>query len=764
VLPKIWHPWPRVLLGVGVAASAAAVLLGWAAWILYQRLPDIQALLDYRPKQSLRVFTTDGVEIAQFGAERRQLVRIGQIPATMQAALLAIEDKRFRQHMGIDPKGMLRALLTNTISGERGQGASTITQQVARNFYLSARKTYARKINEVLLALKIEQHLSKDQILELYMNQIYLGNRSFGFEAAAQTYFGKSLLGLSIAECAMLAGVPQNPAYANPIADFERAQKRQQLVLKSMYSLGAISSDQLQSARSEVLQIKTPLDTELHAEHVAEMVRASLYAQFGEAAYQQGLIVTTHVRASDQKAATQALRKGLMGLERRQAYLGPEGQENFPDNWQSNGASALELLDGYTDDADLRVAVVSRASPQRVTATLASGQVVHISGEGLKQAASAVAPGASASVRIVRGTVVRVAQDLADPTLWAIRQWPQAQGALVSLEPGSGKMRALVGGFDFSRNAFNYATSAWRQPGSSFKPFMYSAALEQGVMPSSIINDAPLTLPALHGAQAVWEPQNFDGSFDGPISMRQALAKSKNTASIRLLQSVGTEPAKLWVRRFGFMPDKHPSNLSLALGSGSTTPMQLVSAYAVLASGGHRINAQLIQRIKNPQGEVLFEAQAQSMSESTRAIPARNAFITSSLLQEVARTGTSVRAQNALKRPDLYGKNGTTSDAFDAWFAGFHTSLSAVVWIGYDTPRSLGPRETGSALALSIWSDYMQHALKGVPASELTPPQDVLKVDGDWLYSEWALGGQRNQIGFAGVADAPPSPAPGPGL
>jgi penicillin-binding protein 1A len=745
----------RLLRLTAIAASTLIALFFWAAWMLYQRLPDIQALQDYRPKQSLRVWTTDGVEIAQFGAERRQLVRIAHIPTTMQDALLAIEDKRFRQHMGIDPKGMLRALLTNTLSGDRGQGASTITQQVARNFYLTTRKTYTRKLNEILLALKIEQHLSKDQILELYMNQIYLGNRSFGFEAAAQTYFGKSISSLSLAECAMLAGVPQNPAYANPIADFERAQKRQQLVLKSMHSVGTITEAQLQSAGSEVLQIRAPLDTELHAEHLAEMVRASLYAQFGESAYQQGLSVITNVRASDQKAATQAVRKGLMGLERRQIYRGPENQVELPDGWQANEAMLLELLEGYTDDTDLRVAVVSTASPQSVTATLASGQVVHITGEGLKQAASALSVQASAAVRIGRGAVIRLAQDLVDPKLWAIRQWPQAEGALVALEPGSGKIRALVGGFDFSRSTFNHTTSAWRQPGSSFNPFVYSAALELGAMPSSTINDAPLTLPGLDGSKAVWEPQNFDGNFDGPITVRQALSRSKNTASIQLLQLVGIEPAKLWLRRFGFMSDKHPSNLTLALGSGSTTPMQLASAYAVLANGGYRVNPQLIERIKNAQGEVLFEAQAQAVSESNRAIPARNAFITSSLLQEVMRTGTAARAQAALKRTDLYGKTGTTNGALDAWFAGFHPSLSAVVWVGYDTPRSLGPRENGSALALPIWTDYMQHALKSIPAGELTAPKDVLKVDNDWLYSEWALGGQRSQIGFAEIADAP---------
>jgi penicillin-binding protein 1A len=551
--------------------------------------------------------------------------------------------------------------------------------------------------------------------------------------------------------------VPQNPAYANPIADFERAQKRQQLVLKSMHTVGTITEAQLQSAGSEVLQIRAPLDTELHAEHLAEMVRASLYAQFGESAYQQGLSVITHVRASDQKAATQAVRKGLMGLERRQIYRGPENQVELPDSWQANEAMLLELLEGYTDDADLRVAVVSTASPQSVTATLASGQVVHITGEGLKQAASALSVQASAAVRIGRGAVIRLAQDLADPKLWAIRQWPQAEGALVALEPGSGKIRALVGGFDFSRNTFNHTTSAWRQPGSSFNPFVYSAALELGVMPSSTINDAPLTLPGLDGSKAVWEPQNFDGNFDGPISIRQALAKSKNIASIQLLQLVGLEPAKLWVRRFGFMSDKHPSNLTLALGSGSTTPMQLASAYAVLANGGYRVNPQLIERIKNAQGEVLFEAQAQAVSESTRAIPARNAFITSSLLQEVMRTGTAARAQTALKRTDLYGKTGTTNGPLDAWFAGFHPSLSAVVWVGYDTPRSLGPRETGGALALPIWTDYMQHTLKGVPVSELSAPKDVLKVDNDWLYSEWALGGQRNQIGFTEITDTPPA-------
>ncbi|MEY4564306.1 MAG: hypothetical protein RLZZ618_3583 [Pseudomonadota bacterium] len=745
----------RVLLGIATAGATGVLLVAIAGALLYQRQPDLSELIDYRPKQPLRVFTSDGVEIGVFGTERRYLMPISRTPKLMQDAVLAIEDKRFRDHVGVDIKGVLRAAVANFVSDRRGQGGSTITQQVARNFYLSARRTYMRKINEMLLAIKIERRLSKDQVLELYMNQIYLGHRAYGFEAAAQAYFGKTLADLSVAECAMLAGLPQNPNYANPVVSPEKARRRQLLVLTSMQQAGVITAAQADAARAEPLQIRRDADTPVHAEYVAEMVRQIVFAQYGESTYTSGMKVTTTLRSTDQQAAVKALRKGVLDYERRQPYRGPEEHEDLPEGMAATDAAAAQVLAEYADDAELRLAVVIEASPREVVATLASGEVVRISGEGLKQALPALAPRAQAPARLRRGSVIRVAQDLPDAHSWAIRHWPDVQGALVAMTPHTGEVRALVGGFDFGRNQFNHAFNAWRQPGSAFKPFLYSAALEHGVMPSTLINDAPLVFaPTLDSPY--WDPRNSDGTFDGPLSLRQALARSKNLVSIRLVQMMGTPAARDWTARFGFDPQQQPDNLTLALGAGSTTPWQLASAYAVLANGGFSVKPLLIERITDARDQPLFEGTPQPLTELTRAVPARNAFIVNDLLQEVTRSGTAAKAQAQLRRGDLYGKTGTTNDAVDAWFAGFQPSVVAVVWIGYDTPRSLGARESGGGLALPIWIDFMRQALLPVPSPlpNPAPPLDVVKVDGDWRYREWAFGGQRTHVGFDEATDA----------
>ena len=759
----------RVLLGLVLLGLSGLVTIGIAAVLLYQRQPDLAELVDYRPKQPLRVFTSDGVEIGQFGTERRYLMPIADTPKMMQDAVLAIEDKRFRDHVGVDVKGVLRAAWANLLTHRRGQGGSTITQQVARNFYLSSRRSYVRKINEMLLAIKIERQLSKDQVLELYMNQIFLGHRSYGFEAASQAYFGKTLADLSVAECAMLAGLPQNPVYANPVVNFERARQRQLVVLDSMRRAGVISEEQLRIARAEQLQIRRDVDVPVHAEHVAEMVRQIVFAQYGEATYTEGLKVTTSLRSSEQQAAYRALRKGVLDYERRQAYRGPEDEEELPRGLAPSDPAAAHLLAEYQDDEDLRVALVHEAGPAEVVATLASGEVVRITGEGLKQAQPALAPRAKPPLQLRRGSVIRVAQDLGTPGQWAIRQWPEVQGALVAMTPHSGHVRALVGGFDFGRNQFNHASSAWRQPGSSFKPFLYSAALEQGVMPSTLINDAPLMLPPTLDSPA-WDPRNADGHFDGPLSLRQALARSKNLVSIRLVQMMGPGFAREWSGRFGFDPLQQPDNLTLALGAGGTNPLQLAGAYSVLANGGHRVDPLLIERITDAKGRLLFEAMPAPTGEQTRSVPARNVFIVNSLLQEVTRNGTAAKAQASLRRGDLYGKTGTTNDAVDAWFAGFQPSVAAVVWLGYDTPRSLGARESGGGLALPVWIDFMRHALQRVPVPlpDPPPPEGVVSVEGDWRYREWAEGGHRSHIGFDDATDAlgpPPSgsaPLPAP--
>ena len=744
------HPrrrlWRGVLVGtlgtamVGIALGVAAV-----AWYGPQ-LPSLAPVTTYQPRQPLQVFTADGVEIAQFGTERRQFVAIDKIPLRMQQAVLAVEDARFYEHRGIDLKGLARAVAAQFSGGLR-QGASTITQQVARTFFLSQRFTPERKIKEALLALEIERQLSKPQILELYMNQIYLGQRSYGFAAAADAYFGKPLAALSIAEAAMLAGLPQNPHYANPLTNLERATQRQRIVLARMVATGAISPEQQATARAEVLKLRTPSTQTLHAEHVAEMARRLVVERFGTDAYSQGLRVVTSLRAADQQAAWAAVRKAILAYDARQAWRGPEGQEALPaDDSADLEAAAAQALKDYRDDEDLRVAIVLQADAKQIVAQLASGERVTLRGDGLRVAQPGLAARAPAALAVRRGAVLRVVQARvrgaapAATSPWAVVQWPEVQAGLVSLDAVSGQVRALVGGFDFTRQPFNHVTQARRQPGSSFKPFLYSAALEQGVMPATLVNDAPYTSPD------GWQPQNSDGEFDGPITLRQALARSKNLVSIRVLQQVGLGEARAWAQRFGFAPAALPANLTLALGAGSSTPMQLAQAYGVLANGGWPVTPVLIQRITDAKGAVVFEAPAvPPRDEAQRVVPARNVFITNSLLNDVTRYGTAARAQGQLGRDDLYGKTGTTNDAVDAWFAGFQAGptggLVAVVWLGHDDPQSLGSRESGGGLALPVWIDYMAQALKGVPvAPRPEPPDGVVWRDDDWVYSQWADG------------------------
>ena len=774
-LPR-WARRPALALLV-LLAFTLVLLLGAAAWYSPQ-LPPLDRVTAYQPRQPLQVFTADGIEIAQFGAERRQFVPIGQIPVQLQQAVLAVEDTRFREHVGIDPKGVLRALFAAATGGLR-QGASTISQQVARTFFLSSRLTPERKLKEALLALKIERQLSKEQILELYMNQIYLGQRAYGFAAAADTYFGKPLAALTLAEAAMLAGLPQNPSYANPVVNLARATQRQRTVLQRMRTTGVIDEAQQAAARAQTLQIRSALQVPLHAEHVAEMARRLVVDRFGTEVYSQGIKVTTSLHSGDQQAAWVALRRSVLAYDARQRWRGPEDHANLPPEAGPAGrpVDATELeraaagaLKDQLDDEQLRVAIVLAVSPRELRVQLATGEALRISGAGLRVALPGLSPKAPTDLLIERGDILRVWQPTAEPGAdpadapWAVTQWPEVQAAFVALDPGTGRVRALVGGFDFARHPFNHVTQAWRQPGSSFKPFLYSAALENGVMPASLINDAPLE------TADGWTPQNADGQFDGPLTLRQALARSKNLVSIRVLRQIGIPPALAWISRFGFEQDKQPANLTLALGAGSTTPVQLAQGYAVLANGGWRVAPVVIERITDAQGKVLFEAPpAAALDERQRAVPARNVFVTNSLLNEVTRVGTAARAQQQLQRPDVYGKTGTTNDALDAWFAGFQPAspgqagLVAVAWLGHDQPRSLGAKESGGGLALPIWIDFMAQALKGVavapPPMPPTGPDGLVFRDGDWVYSEWAEGGAVTGIGLD-EASPPAAPAP----
>ncbi|MFN5048643.1 penicillin-binding protein 1A [Roseateles sp.] len=724
----------RLLIIAGAGVAGLVLLLATAAVLIYPTLPDLSELTDYRPKQPLRVYTADGVQIGEFGAERRRYLPLDQIPKSMQDALLAIEDTQFYEHGGLSYTGIARAALSNLFSA-RSQGASTITQQLARDFYLTKKKLYSRKFIEMLLTLKMERTLSKQQILEIYMNQIYLGQRAYGFEAAARVYFGKSLQALSIAETAMLAGLPQNPIYANPVNNPTRAARRQRVVLQRMHEVGLIDAAQLEAAKAEKLHIRSAQDPRLHAEFVAEMVRQQIHAQYGDEAYTLGLQVFTTLESGEQAAAYRGLRRSLMEHERRKPYRGPEGRITLPANELDRDAAIAKALSEHPDNDDLRAAVVTEASPTKVLASLQSGEDISISGDGLRAAASALSPKAKAELRLAPGAIIRVlrgAPSKADPKgTWVITQLPEAAGALVALEPGSGRVRALVGGFDFAKNQFNHATQAWRQPGSSFKPFVYSAALEQGITPATVVEDAPIVI-------GDWTPKNSDGQFDGPMSVRQGLAKSKNMVTIRVLQQLGPGPVREWAARFGLDAEKQPDNLTLALGAGAVTPMQMASAYAVFANGGHLLKASLIAKVVDAKGQLLYEATTESPTEENRVISSRNAFVTSSLLQEVTRSGTAARASVALRRGDIYGKTGTTNDAVDAWFAGFHPTLVAVVWMGYDQPRSLGERESGGGLALPAWVELMAEALKGVPVRELPPTDGVLPQAGDWVFEEYA--------------------------
>ena len=727
------------LAGLAVASTLALLMgVGLALAVAYPNLPDVADLADYRPKLPLRVLTADGQLIGEFGEERRNLLSIKDIPDVMKNAVLAIEDSRFFEHSGVDYRGMLRAALAN-LGQAKSQGASTITMQVARNVYLSAEKSYTRKIYEVLLTFKLEHLLTKEQILEIYMNQIFLGQRAYGFSTAAQTYFGKQLKDVTIAEAAMLAGLPKAPSAYNPISNPKRARTRQLYIIDRMLENGFITADEAQQAKAEELTLR-PMHVQLkvHAEYVAEMVRQAMVQQYGEEAYTRGLVVTTSLKANEQEAAYRALRQGILDYERRQAYRGPEQFINLPEDKAAQADAIDDALNERPDNDDLLSAVVLSASPRKVVAIRQDGDPFEITGEGLRPAASGLSERAAPNIRIRPGAVIRVVKG--SNNSWRISQLPEVESAFVALDPRNGAIRALVGGFDFQKNKFNHVTQAWRQPGSSFKPFVYSAALEKGVTPATVVNDAPLFYSAAETGGKPWEPKNYDGQFEGPMSVRRALARSKNMVSIRVLQLVGTQSAQEWVTRFGFEADKHPPYLTMALGAGAVTPLQMAAGYAVFANGGYRVAPSLITKVVEHKGRVLYESQSEAPAESQRAIEPRNAFVMSNLLQEITRSGTAARAQAVLKRPDLYGKTGTTNDSMDAWFVGYQPTVVAAAWVGYDTPRNLGSRETGGGLSLPIWISYMTEALKGVPVAEIEAPPGVIHVGNEWYYEEYGPG------------------------
>jgi penicillin-binding protein 1A len=726
----------RGVIVVGVAAIiAAAALAAYLFLGIAPNLPSLDKISDYRPKIPLRVYTADNALIGEFGEEHRDFIAIKDMPDLMKKAVLAIEDKRFYEHNGIDWVRALGAVKAN-LGGSFRQGGSTITMQVARNFFLTREKVLGRKLNEVMLSLKIENALSKDEILELYMNQIYLGQRAFGFGSAAQTYFGKPMKELNVAEMAMLAGLPQNPARHNPITNLKRAKQRQQLVLRSMRDLSYITEDQYQAALKQPLHIASKgQQFEVHAEYVAELARQAVYEQFKEESYTRGISVYTTILKDDQNAAYESMRRNVLNYDQRHGYRGPEAFITLPDAEDERDDAIEDALQRRPTSDRLIPAVVLTASTKSVKVQDASGAEITISGDGLRLAANALTDKAKDALRVRPGAVIRIMQN--DKKGWAIAQVPQVAAAFVSLDAVNGGYHAMVGGFDYNLQKFNHVTQAWRQPGSSLKPFVYSAALEKGFSPATLLNDAPLDLTAAETGNQPWSPRNDDGKFDGPITMRYALAESKNVVSVRILRAITVPYAHDYLGKFGFDPAKHPKNLTMALGTGSVTPGQMAGAYAVFANGGYSVEPYLIAKIVDGDGKIISEVKPRTtLPDEARVLDPRNAFVTDSMLREVTRTGTG-GAVARLGRHDMAGKTGTSSEAVDGWFAGYGGGIVAVSWMGYDDSKSLGNREFGATVALPIWLDYMKVAMQDRPARDRQVPAGLTQVGGEWLYDEF---------------------------
>jgi len=716
----VWLLW----LATGLLLASVS-LTALAFSLAAPQLPDLSNLTDYRPKLPLRIHSADGVLLGEFGAERRIFTPLQQIPKTLHDAVLAVEDANFYEHQGIDYKGVLRAFVSN-LSNAKSQGASTITMQLARNFYLPLEKSYPRKVYEALLTLKIENELSKEQILEIYMNQIYLGEHAYGFAAASEIYLGKPLKDISLPEAALLAGLAQSPHARNPVVNPQRALERQQHVLKRMLDTGKITQAQWTQARAQGYRLRPAIGTERngprYARYVAEAARRLVHEQYGEEAYGRGLNVVLTVSASEQRAADEALQRGLLNHEAKQPYRGPEAWVALPREASAIETTIADTLEQHPDLGQLRAAVVTQVGTGQLSAVLANGATLSVK--------------AASKLRLRAGSVIRLRQLQAGGE-WSLAQVPEVQGALVAMDPATGAIRAMVGGFDGGKNQLNHATQAWRQPGSTIKPFIYSAALEQGLTASTRVSDAPVRIAAADG-QPAWEPKNYDGRYEESFDLRSALAKSRNMVAIRVLQTVGAERAQAWLTRFGFDAGRNPAYPSLALGSGAVTPMQMAGAYAVFANGGHSVQPLLISRISDAQGRVLSDTRLPALDESRRVIEARNAFLVSDMLASVTRPGGSAPSvQQRLARSDVRGKTGTTNDVFDAWFAGFQKQLVAVVWMGYDQPRKLGDHESGSALAVPVWLDFMAQALKTVPQAQDPAPDGLVQQGGEWYFDEY---------------------------
>ncbi|MDR0717616.1 MAG: PBP1A family penicillin-binding protein, partial [Azoarcus sp.] len=734
----------------GLAALAVFTVRVW------RELPALDILTDYRPRIPLRIYTADGYHIKEFGEERRIVIKLHEAPEAFKKALLAAEDPYFYEHRGIGLAGIARAWRVYLRTGRFSQGASTITYQVARNFFLlrrgSQRSFGYRFLYGILLPLKIERHLSKDQILELYINQIFLGQRAYGFAVASETYFGKPLAGLTLAETAMLAGLPKGPSIYNPIVNPAAAQKRQRYVLRRMVESGFIDEAAYRQALDEPLRTTSGsaardpgLLSPVHAEYVADIARQIAVDQLGEEGIQHGIKIITTITRAEQEAAYSALRRGVMDYDRRHGYRGPEKYLALPAGALDMEKLGDEIAQALDDDdlhdyGDLLAAVALDASPKEVT-VYRNGQVVRIDGEGLRLAAPMLSANAPQSRRVRRGAVVRIRHN--GDKGWELAQLPEVDAALVSIDAHNGAVRALVGGFDYNRSQFNNVTQAQRQPGSSFKPFIYSASLERGYAPGTLVMDEPLDYPAGVTGRNAWTPHNYDGKFEGTMTVRSALARSKNIPAIRVLEEITPAYARSHLTHFGFDSARHPPYLTMALGAGSASPWEMASAYAVFANGGYRVNPYVVKEILDVNDRLLARVDPPVASESApRVIDARNAWVMDSMLQDVVRRGTGARAR-ALGRQDIAGKTGTTNDYVDAWFCGYNPQVVAVAWVGFPMPRNLGRGETGGTAALPIWIDYMRTALKGMPESFLPRPEGLataLAGDGsreDFYYVEF---------------------------
>ncbi len=737
--------WAGLITGTGVVAAVLIVVI--ICSLIYRRLPPVDQLQDYRPSVPLRVWTADGKLIGEFGEERRDFIHLKDVPDHVKKAILAAEDDGFYQHPGFEVTGIIRAAIANLITGRRAQGGSTITQQVARNFFLSTERTYTRKIYELAMSFKIERTLSKDDILEIYLNQIYLGQRAYGFQSAAKTYFGRPLDKISVGEAATLAGLPVAPSAYNPIVNPTRAQMRKNYVLRRMYELGYIDELTYQTEKAAPIQTRRMPTTEelltdpnienpnrVPAHYVAELARMLVYDIFKDETYTRGINVYTTINSEDQIAAVDATRRQLITYDRRYGYRGPEGFVDISN--PETRAKAIKTALSKTASSPVMVpGVVLEASPKTLRVALSSTDDITLDEDSLKFARRYLGKSAQKNP-LVPGSIVRVMRNEKTKD-WTLAQVPQVETAFVAADFNTGAIKALVGGFDFNLNMFNHVTQAWRQPGSSFKPFIYSAALEKGFTPATIVNDAPFYIDPKLTGNKLWEPQNYDHKYDGPMPLRRALERSKNLVSVRLLQAITPIYAQQYIQKFGFTADKHPAVLPMALGAGSVTPWQMVGAYSVFANGGYRVQPYLIDKVTDVDGRTLMRATNRTAGdESIRVLSDRNAYTMFSLMHGVAVRGTAARATRALKRQDLAGKTGTSNDAHDAWFCGFGGNLVGVAWMGYDTPKPLGSRETGGGLSLPIWIDFMSHALKGVPEYQRERPSSIVEQGGEIFYRE----------------------------